>query len=120
MGMTIFMPVQDDTRHRPRVSKFGRVPAFLGPFGDMVLGRRGLKIGWAARLRGGTKISMLTSQVENFRGKFASLEHFGRIIRGPEHKIVGIVVKDASKSSTLKIMKSTGIYMFNTKWLWKI
>ena len=102
---------------RPKV----RADNILVLYGDMpLLQAEGLKELVRTHLRSGAKISMLTSQVENFRGKFASLEHFGRIIRGPEHKIVGIVeFKDATDTQRKIHEVNPGIYMFNTKWLWE-
>ncbi len=71
-------------------------------------------------LHSGAKISMLTTQVDNFRGKFSSLEHFGRILRDPNHNIIGIVeFKDATDVQRKIKEVNPGIYMFNAKWLWE-
>ncbi len=71
--------------------------------------------------RSGSKISMLTSQVESYKGMFKSLEHYGRIIREPiSHNIVGIVeFKDASESQKKILEVNPGIYMFNAAWVWE-
>jgi bifunctional UDP-N-acetylglucosamine pyrophosphorylase / glucosamine-1-phosphate N-acetyltransferase len=70
-------------------------------------------------LHSGGKMSMMTAQVENFRGKFKSLEHYGRVLRGALHNIVGIVeFKDATDVQRKIKEINPGIYMFNTKWLW--
>jgi bifunctional UDP-N-acetylglucosamine pyrophosphorylase / glucosamine-1-phosphate N-acetyltransferase len=71
-------------------------------------------------LHAGAKISMLTAQVENFRGIYSSLEHYGRILRDAFHNIVGIVeYKDASETQKKIKEINPGIYMFSTKWLWE-
>ncbi len=69
----------------------------------------------------GSNISMLTSQVENYRAPFSSLEHYGRILREPAgHDIVGIVeFKDATDAQRKIREVNPGIYMFNAKWLWE-
>ncbi len=65
-------------------------------------------------------ISMLTATAPSFKGEYASLEHFGRIIRGDNHAISGIVeFKDASAHQRKIKEVNPGIYMFNTKWLWE-
>lgn len=70
-------------------------------------------------LNSGAAISMLTAQVENFRGKYESIKNYGRILRGPHHNIVGIVeVKDASVSQQRIKEVNPAVYMFKTKWLW--
>jgi len=68
----------------------------------------------------GSCISMLTAQVENFKGIFQSLENYGRIIRDPiTHEVVRIVEKKDANEAQKKIKEiNPGIYMFNTKWLW--
>ena len=68
----------------------------------------------------GSKISMLTAQVEDYGGIYESLEHYGRIIREPvEHNIVDIVeFKDANPAQREIKEINPGIYMFNTQWLW--
>lgn len=68
----------------------------------------------------GSKISMMTSQVENFRGKFESLKSYGRIVRDVLHNVIGIMeFKDASAAQAKIKEVNPGIYMFNTKWLWE-
>lgn len=65
-------------------------------------------------------ISMMTTQVENYKGDFASLEHFGRILRDPLRNIIGVVeFKDANSAQKRIKEINPGIYMFNTKWLWE-
>jgi bifunctional UDP-N-acetylglucosamine pyrophosphorylase / glucosamine-1-phosphate N-acetyltransferase len=83
-------------------------------------------------LHSGAKITMLTAQVKNFKGKNTSLEHYGRIIRTPVlssppilggdrgGNIVGIVEHKDATDIQRKIKEvNPGIYMFNTKWLWE-
>lgn len=75
----------------------------------------------ALHFKSGSRISMLTSQVENYRGIGRPLEHYGRILRDPvTHQIAGVVeFKDASDVQKKIKEVNIGIYMFNTKWLWK-
>jgi bifunctional UDP-N-acetylglucosamine pyrophosphorylase/glucosamine-1-phosphate N-acetyltransferase len=71
-------------------------------------------------LHSGAKISMLTSQVDSFKGDNISLEHYGRIIRTPLGEPAGIVeFKDATDIQRKIKEINPGIYMFNTKWLWE-
>lgn len=73
----------------------------------------------AMHFKKGGNISMLTAQVDNFRGVNKTLESAGRIIRDPHHNIAAIVeYKDASTHQKKIKEINTGIYMFNTKWLW--
>ncbi len=67
-----------------------------------------------------SKISMLTASVDNFNGKFKSLETYGRIIRDTNKKICKIIeYKDASSGQRKISEINPGIYMFNSKWLWE-
>jgi bifunctional UDP-N-acetylglucosamine pyrophosphorylase/glucosamine-1-phosphate N-acetyltransferase len=63
-------------------------------------------------------ISMLTAQTPSLEREYESLAQFGRIKRGNEGKITGIIeAKDAS-AADLKITEvNPGIYMFNVNWL---
>lgn len=90
-------------------------------YGDMpFIKAESLKALIAMHFKTGSKISMLTSQVNNFRGMFRSLEHYGRIIRDVNHNVAGIVeYKDASLHQRKIKEVNPGIYMFNTKWLWE-
>lgn len=65
-------------------------------------------------------ISMFTTKVPNFAGIYKPLEHYGRVVRGFDSKIVKITeFKDAStKEKEIKEL-NPGIYMFRTDWLWK-
>ncbi|HVY67578.1 MAG TPA: NTP transferase domain-containing protein [Patescibacteria group bacterium] len=68
----------------------------------------------------GAKISMLTAKVENFGGVYESLEHYGRIIRDQDGRIINSVeFKDASLEQRLITEVNPCIYMFNTAWLWQ-
>ncbi len=70
--------------------------------------------------KSGSKISMLTARVPNFAGVYKSLEHAGRIIRDTKHGIISIVeFKDASTHQKKIKEINPGIYIFNSKWLWK-
>lgn len=68
----------------------------------------------------GKKISMLTAQVENFRGLYSGLINYGRVLRGVGHEIVGIVeYKDASEHQKQIKEINPGVYAFKTEWLWE-
>lgn len=68
----------------------------------------------------GVKVSMLTAQADSFKGRFKSLEHYGRVLRDPFHNVVGIVeYKDASEAQKKIREINPGIYMFKTDWLWE-
>lgn len=70
--------------------------------------------------KSGAKISMLTAQTKNFKGIYASLEHYGRIIRTPLGETAGIIEHKDATDVQRKIKEiNPGIYMFNTKWLWE-
>jgi bifunctional UDP-N-acetylglucosamine pyrophosphorylase/glucosamine-1-phosphate N-acetyltransferase len=90
-------------------------------YGDMpFIKADSLKALIAMHFKSGSKISMLTCQTENFKGIYASLEHYGRILREPiNHDVIDIVeFKDASPAQRKIKEINPGIYMFNTKWLW--
>ena len=66
------------------------------------------------------KLSMFTTTVPNFEGRYESLNHFGRIIRSESGDIVKITeFKDALPEEQALREVNPGIYMFNTNWLWK-
>lgn len=66
-----------------------------------------------------SKISMLTATVNNFSGKFKTLESFGRVVRDTNKKISKIIeYKDASAGQKKITEINPGIYMFKTSWLW--
>jgi UDP-N-acetylglucosamine diphosphorylase/glucosamine-1-phosphate N-acetyltransferase len=67
-----------------------------------------------------SNVSMFTTVAKNFKGANKALEHFGRIIRDTNKKIAKIVeYKDASAGQKKIMELNSGIYMFNTKWLWQ-
>jgi bifunctional UDP-N-acetylglucosamine pyrophosphorylase / glucosamine-1-phosphate N-acetyltransferase len=68
----------------------------------------------------GGRVSMLASEVKNFKGIYSSLENYGRIIRDPiSHEIVKVIeFKDANEKQRDLREINPGIYMFNTEWLW--
>jgi UDP-N-acetylglucosamine diphosphorylase/glucosamine-1-phosphate N-acetyltransferase len=90
-------------------------------YGDMPFIKAGsLKDLIKLHLHSGAKISMLTSQVDSFKGDNISLEHYGRIIRTPLGEPAGIVeFKDATDVQRKIKEINPGIYMFNSKWLWE-
>jgi bifunctional N-acetylglucosamine-1-phosphate-uridyltransferase/glucosamine-1-phosphate-acetyltransferase GlmU-like protein len=64
-------------------------------------------------------VSMFTTRVPNFSGKFSVFKDYGRIIRDNFNQIVkSVEVKDA-RPAELKISEvNPCIYIFNTEWLW--
>ncbi len=65
-------------------------------------------------------LSMFTATVPNFENEFAGLLHYGRIIRSFNKEFVKITeFKDASDAEKNIKELNTGIYMFNSQWLWK-
>jgi bifunctional UDP-N-acetylglucosamine pyrophosphorylase/glucosamine-1-phosphate N-acetyltransferase len=75
----------------------------------------------SSHFKKGSKISMLTGQVENFTGRNKPFEHFAKIIRDPiSHEVIKIVEHKDATDAQRKIKEiNPGIYMFNTKWLWE-
>ncbi len=66
------------------------------------------------------KFSMLTSVAPNFENEFKSLEHYGRIIRDAQGRIIQVKeYKDADLKENQSKEINPGIYMFNTEWLWE-
>lgn len=65
-------------------------------------------------------LSMFTAKVPNFNGMYKSLEHYGRVIRNSEGRIIkSTEYKDATpKQRKIKELNPC-IYMFNAKWLWE-
>ncbi len=67
-----------------------------------------------------SNISMLTAVTPNFKAIYAPLEHYGRVIRDTQKKIIKIVeYKDASIGQRKIKELNPNIYMFNTAWLWE-
>ncbi len=90
-------------------------------YGDMPFIQAGsLKEFIKMHLHSGSNISMMSAQAPDFKGKFSSLEHYGRVLRDAFHNIIGIVEhKDASLVQRKIKEVNPAIYMFNTKWLWQ-
>ncbi len=66
------------------------------------------------------KLSMFTTTVPNFDGKYEPMNHYGRIIRSESGDIVKITeYKDALPEEQALREVNPGIYMFNTVWLWE-
>jgi bifunctional UDP-N-acetylglucosamine pyrophosphorylase/glucosamine-1-phosphate N-acetyltransferase len=66
------------------------------------------------------KVSMFTTTVPNFEGRYESMAHFGRIIRNESGDIVKITeFKDATRELQASREVNPGAYMFNTEWLWE-
>ena len=89
-------------------------------YGDMpFISAESLKALISMQFKTSPAVSMLTVQTPNFRGIYASLEHYGRIIRDTAHQVAGVVeFKDASAGQKKIKEVNPGIYMFKTKWLW--
>lgn len=67
-----------------------------------------------------SKFSMFTAAVPHFEDQFNSHNGFGRIIRGPDRKIVSIrELVDASEVEKKILEVNPGVYMFDTTWLWQ-
>lgn len=65
-------------------------------------------------------ISMVTSVAPNFDGVYEPLRQFGRIVRDTNKKIIKIIeYKDASVGQKKIKELNSGIYMFNSVWLWQ-
>lgn len=90
-------------------------------YGDMPFIRaKSLKALLAMHFKKRSSISMLVAEAPNFRGKYKSLEQYGKIIRDSGHKIVKIVECKNASAGQKKIKEiNPGIYAFNTKWLWE-
>lgn len=66
------------------------------------------------------KVSMFTTTVPNFEGRYEPMNHYGRIIRSESGDIVKITeYKDALPEEQELREVNPGIYMFNTEWLWE-
>lgn len=64
-------------------------------------------------------ISMFTSFVPNFEGRYKNLKYYGHIIRNKFGEIVKIQeFADASEEEKAIREINPGIYLFNTAWLW--
>jgi bifunctional UDP-N-acetylglucosamine pyrophosphorylase / glucosamine-1-phosphate N-acetyltransferase len=91
-------------------------------YGDMpFIKAESLKALLALHFKKNANISILTTQVENFKGPNESVRHFARILRDPiSHNIIGNVeFKDANDQQKKLLEINPGIYAFNTKWLWE-
>jgi bifunctional UDP-N-acetylglucosamine pyrophosphorylase / glucosamine-1-phosphate N-acetyltransferase len=90
-------------------------------YGDMpFIKAKSLKTLLALHLKKNAKISICTTEVKDFRGKYESMKHFGKIVRNSQGKIAKIVeYKNASVGQKKITEVNPGIYMFNTEWLWQ-
>jgi bifunctional N-acetylglucosamine-1-phosphate-uridyltransferase/glucosamine-1-phosphate-acetyltransferase GlmU-like protein len=65
------------------------------------------------------KVSMFTSHIPGFTGKYKPFESFGRIMRDRYGNIVKIKEFADAVPEERKIREvNPGIYLFNTSWLW--
>lgn len=68
----------------------------------------------------GAVFSMLTTNLPNFENEYSSFLGFGRIVRDSNGKLQTIreFVDATDEEKTIKEVNS-GIYLFNSKWLWE-
>lgn len=67
-----------------------------------------------------TKISLAIVSVPHFEGDFASFYHYGRIVRGQNGEVKGIVeFKDATEEQKRIRELNTSYYCFDADWLWE-
>ncbi|MCX6751710.1 MAG: NTP transferase domain-containing protein [Candidatus Nomurabacteria bacterium] len=65
-------------------------------------------------------ITMATVLMPDFEEWRSGLRHFGRIMRGSNGEVVGIVeFKDATEKEKLIKELNPAVYAFNSDWLWK-
>ena len=65
-------------------------------------------------------ITLATVLMPDFEEWRSSLRHFGRIIRGSNGQVVGIVeFKDATEKEKLIKELNPAVYAFDSDWLWK-
>ena len=65
-------------------------------------------------------ITMATVSMPDFEQWRSGLRHFGRIIRGNNGQVVGIVeFKDATEKEKLIKELNPAVYAFDSNWLWK-
>ncbi|MFA6585617.1 MAG: NTP transferase domain-containing protein [Candidatus Paceibacterota bacterium] len=65
-------------------------------------------------------ITIATVSMPDFEGWRSGLRHFGRIIRGSDGSIEGIVeFKDTSEKEKLIKELNPAVYAFDSNWLWK-
>jgi bifunctional UDP-N-acetylglucosamine pyrophosphorylase/glucosamine-1-phosphate N-acetyltransferase len=70
--------------------------------------------------RAKAKISMFTSRVPDYRGRFSYYSDLARIIRDKFGNIIKIVEYKDATPAILEIKEvNPGIYMFNSNWLWE-
>jgi len=68
---------------------------------------------------GGGAVTIATVTVPSFEGDFQAFYHYGRIIRGEEGEVQGIVeLKDATDAERAVREVNPGYYCFNARWLW--
>ncbi|PIX62404.1 hypothetical protein CO057_04690 [Candidatus Uhrbacteria bacterium CG_4_9_14_0_2_um_filter_41_50] len=65
-------------------------------------------------------ISMITTKVPNFKGKYKNFERWGRIIRDDTHRIIAIrEAKDATEEELAITEINPALFAFNAEWLWE-
>lgn len=90
-------------------------------YGDMpFISTESLKKLIASHQLSGSGISMLTTVVSDFEGKFKSLLHYGRIIRASYEEVVEIKeYRDCSEAERRIKEVNPGIYLVESELLWK-
>ncbi len=135
LGEDFFYAMQEQqlgTAHAVKAAK-GKIKAknILVLYGDMpFIKAESLKSLMKLHHKKDSNISIMTTIVSSFEEEYKSLKHYGRIIRNPspfspskgggKGGIIKITeYKDASdKEKEIKEL-NTGIYMFQTEWLWE-
>lgn len=72
------------------------------------------------RIQEKAKISLAVVSVPHFEGDFGSFYHYGRIVRGNDGRMRGIVeFKDADEKQKMIKEVNTSYYCFDADWLWE-
>ena len=67
-----------------------------------------------------TKISLAVVSMPHFEGDFVGFYHYGRIVRGQNGEVQGIVeFKNATEEQKRICEVNTGYYCFDADWLWE-
>lgn len=64
-------------------------------------------------------VTMMTTTVPSYEGRFAAYVHWGRILRNREGEVIGIrEFKDATEDERTSTEVNPALYCFSTDWLW--
>lgn len=68
----------------------------------------------------GDTVTLMTTQVPSFEGRYAGFERWGRILRGKDGSITGIrEYKDATDAERRITELNPSLFCFDAAWLWK-